>query len=329
MKQFMDAGPEFPKANVSGYHTCVPTPASDASNASNMPFIRSFHGEPFFRSLRASCGDGLMSIVETLSPVRAEPNPAFPTSTAEANLTLQRLAQQPITLPRPILLLNGYRGPDFQVLVLKEQIRRHTDAAGGDWLAVSYLTASDLPAMVRKVMRCVQQRWPDLQTVPGEAARRSLPLDVVAISMGGIVAKLAAVGLESVGLGGPGLARLNIARLFTLATPHQGAKLADKIAPDPAAAAVKFGSPLLARLHTAWMTDERLCTTEQVCYTRLDDQWVGATRAAPPGQQPIWLEGCGAASHGTVSRDPRILADLALRLRGEPPLSQASLPPRD
>ena len=305
-------------------------------SASNhfLPQIRPFSDEPIVRSLLAICGDGLMSIVEALSPVRPQPNPAFPTTTPEAIQTLRRLASAPVTLHRPVLLLNGYHGPDFQVLVLKEQLRRHTTGPSGDWLAISYFAASDLPTMVRKVMGCVHKRWPELQTSPGETSPRTVPLDVVAISIGGIVAKLAAVGLNSVGLrpvgfGGPELPRLNIARLFTLATPHQGARLADKIAPDPAASAVKFGSPFLANLHTAWTADEHLRAVEQVCYTRLDDQWVGATRAAPLGQLPIWLEGCGPASHATVSRDPRILADLALRLRGEAPLAKASAPPRD
>ena len=275
-----------------------------------------------------------MSIVETLSAVRPEPNLAFPTSTAEAIQILLRLARQPVVLPRPVLLLNGYRGPDFQVLLLKEHLRQHTNPANSDWLAVSYLTASDLPDMVRRVMRSVHQRWPELQTHHNETAGQTIPLDVVAISMGGIVAKLAAVGLAAVGpapLGprGPDLPRLNISRLFTLATPHQGSRLADMIAPDDAAAAVKSGSPILARLHAIWMADERLRTIEQVCYTRLDDRWVGASRAAPPGQLPIWLEGCGPASHGTVTRDPRILADLILRLRGESPLAHATAPPRD
>lgn len=148
--------------------------------------------------------------------------------------------------------------------------------------------------------------------------------------MGGLVARLAALAPEArEPFGIPTeLPRLNIARLFTLATPHRGASLAGIVALDAAARDMKPGSPFLRDLDAA-EPDPRLY--EMVCYARLRDAWVGATNTAPPGTNPIWVPTPARnLAHLTVSRDRRILLDIARRLRGEPPLAlEPSPPPRN
>ena len=65
--------------------------------------------------------------------------------------------------------------------------------------------------------------------------------------------------------------RLKIVRLFTLGTPHGGAKLAEVARPDAAARDMRAGSAFLTAL------DRSLAgaSYELVCYTRLRDTWVG------------------------------------------------------
>ncbi|MEM7622789.1 MAG: hypothetical protein AAF235_06250, partial [Planctomycetota bacterium] len=140
-------------------------------------------------------------------------------------------------------------------------------------------------------------------------------VDLVGISMGGLVAR----ALASEAFGSP---PLNATRVFTLASPHGGAKLADKIALDPAAMAMREGSEMLARLDGAWHDRGY----DLVPYAVLNDTLVGATRTAPPGMDPVWTPGTHVLSHFTVSETPGIIGDIARRLRNEPPLAGPASP---
>ena len=58
-------------------------------------------------------------------------------------------------------------------------------------------------------------------------------------------------------------------------------------------------------------------------YTRLHDPIVGADLAAPKGQTAWWLDNPPfQPAHAGLMIDPRILADVARRLRGEHPFAQ-------
>ena len=148
-------------------------------------------------------------------------------------------------------------------------------------------------------------------------------VDLVAHSMGGLVARAAAMG----GVFGQsrGTKRLRIARLFTLATPHLGAKLARRIAPDRTARDMKPGSSFLHTLDDALMD----APYELICYARLRDSWVGATRTAPEGHGVRWVNGTRAVGHLTITQDRRIIMDIAKRLRGESGLLREGLAPQD
>src|SRR5262249_49610350 len=135
----------------------------------------------------------------------------------------------------------------------------------------------------------------------------------------GLIARAAAAA-------GNGHRAVRIARLFTLATPHRGAKITRWLRPDPLTAAMRPGSAFLSRLDEALTNAEY----ELVCYTRLGDSWVGATRSAPHGRDPFWTPGPPLLSHQTITLDRLIRTDIARRLRGEEPLAlRASTPPRD
>lgn len=238
---------------------------------------------------------------------RGPANPAFPLTYPQADQALARMADAPIALTRPVVVLAGYRAWRFMPRSVVRPLARATRA---EFLPISYALSTDIHAIARRVVERVRHRWPS----PDPA--RSIDVDVVAVSMGGLVARVAAA------IPPPGR-RLNIARLFTLATPHQGAKLALRLAPDSAARAMRPGSDFLAALDR----DLASATYTLTCYARLRDTWVGATRTAPPGRRPIWTTGPALLSHLTITQDRRIIADIARRLRGEPPLAEANTQP--
>jgi pimeloyl-ACP methyl ester carboxylesterase len=245
-------------------------------------------------------------------------NPDYPASDEEVAADLARMRSDPRPLERPLVVLGGYRAPPWSAGGAAERLRRAIHP-NPDMLVISYPLGHDIPRIAADVVRRVEARW------PGDDPHRTREIDVVGISMGGLVARAAAHTelLDEVLSAGK---RLRIARLFTMATPHRGATLARRIAPDPAARSMKPGSEFLARLNATCHEPGY----ELVCYARLRDGWVGASNTAPPGQEPIWCGGNRLLSHFTVTGEDRMIADIARRLRGEPPLAgTGSRPPRD
>jgi pimeloyl-ACP methyl ester carboxylesterase len=243
-------------------------------------------------------------------------NPDFAISDRTTQAEWDRMKAQPKGLDRPLLVLDGWRQPDFSSWALAQTLRTLTGADKSAVLSASYLTRADLNVIADDVIGRVEKKWPSAD--PGWTTE----VDVVGFSMGGIVARTAAMQREASRAG----KRLRIHRLYTLATPHRGAKLAMRIALDQAARDMRPGTDFLKRL------DEALpdCGYELVCYAHTNDIIVGARNTAPPGREPIWTQGTLFFSHMTTRLDRRILADLALRLRDEPPLAlKASEPPCD
>lgn len=213
-----------------------------------------------------------------------------------------------------MVVLGGWRTWDVSTRGLASRIRRLVGTDRTRVLSVSFLLKSDLESMARKVIRRVEQRW------PSDDPEQTIEVDVVGLSMGGLVARLAAAEPD------PRTGkRLRIARLFTIGTPHRGAKLADHIAIDRAARQMRAGSALLRRLDSPSTESDYAL----VAYARTNDRWVGATRSSPPGQDPIWTPGPRFMSHQTISLDKWIITDIARRIRGEAPLGHPSAPPSD
>jgi len=267
-----------------------------------------------------------------ISTVRAL-NPDFAIDAQAALADQARMvAAGPGRIERPLVVLAGYRSPRIPAARLATKLTRLVGYAARDVLVVWYTGAGDMPTAVAKVIESVAA-WR-----PGALGEGENPgaeqVDVVAISMGGLIARAAAAGPSVLAGCGRidegrgairhvGDRRLSIARLMTLSSPHRGALLADMTAIDPAAEAMVAGSGFLRALDVAL---ER-ARYELVCYSRIRDGWVGATRAAPPGRSVLWRAGLVWGSHFTVSEDPGIVADVARRLRGEEPLAKAGGPP--
>jgi hypothetical protein len=245
-------------------------------------------------------------------------NPDFRITPEQLALDLERMRATPVVPQRPVLVLAGYHAWRLTVAHTASKIHGLVGGPAENFHAIAYPFSSNIDAMARRVVAGVERIWPN----SGSGERhRTTEIDVVGISMGGIVARVAAnLHLEN------GQKRLRIARLFTLATPHRGAILAERLRPDRAARDLHPDSPFLERLNATLPTAKYDLT----CYARLNDTWVGSTRAAPPGREPIWVSGIRFLSHITISTDGRILADIARRLRAEPPLAlRGSTPPCD
>lgn len=240
-------------------------------------------------------------------------NPLFPVTRSEAQADLRRMASIPVRLERPVVVLGGWRSPPPLAMLLAQRLREVTSGREQDFLSISYPLQTDLEQIARRVVEQVQKTW------PSDDPSATVEVDVVGVSMGGLVARLAAMPSSE-------RRQLRIRRLFTLATPHRGARLAGRIAPDGAARDMRPGSDFLERIDDALPRSEY----DLLCYAHLNDQMVGATNASPTGIDPIWVSGTLAFSHYTTTTDRRIRADLARRLRGEKPLALGtSRPPRD
>ncbi|MBX3363500.1 MAG: hypothetical protein KF866_01935 [Phycisphaeraceae bacterium] len=254
-----------------------------------------------------------MTAIPGLFPRRTS-NPLFQISPEKLAHEISRLRSDPQPLRRPVVVLAGWRSPMLVSLALSERLSRLTSGNPSDFLALAYPWKGCIEAVVRHVALEIASRF------PGSSTDETSEIDIVAHSMGGLVARAASAGMVAPA------PRVRIARLFTLGTPHRGAKLARAIAPDAASRAMKPGSAWLASLD-AHHTE---ATYELVCYAHLNDRWVGARNTAPPGRDPIWTAGTMAFSHFSVTEDRQILVDIARRLRGEPPLAEGpSPPPRD
>ncbi len=240
----------------------------------------------------------------------------------------------PVPLARPVLLLNGYRGFSGLALSVRDLLATLTSTDRNDFIVVSYATLGDIESITRRVMSLVRDRLgidPDSKVSPA--------MDVLGISMGGVLARWCAMDadtrvfakqhvpeLRSSRKSSP--LHIDVARAFTFGSPHRGAILADRIAPDSAARCMRSNSPWLLAMDAY----QRQNPIDLTCYTLLKDRWVGATRTAPPGMHPVWMRGPSIMAHFSAPRWEPFVLDVARRLRGERPLLRedaASQPPHD
>jgi hypothetical protein len=237
-------------------------------------------------------------------------NPDFDASPEELARDLDRMARSPRPLERPVVVLAGWRSPACTPGSLARRLRELTSGNRSDFLVLAYPLTGDFERIVTHVRARVAARF------PGEVGGRPAPVDVVAISMGGLVARAAAIDRFA---SGP---TLGMARLFTLSTPHRGASLARRIRPDSSARVMQPGSGTLATLDEALPSR----TYELICYGQPRDWWIGDDTQAPAGMPLLWADVrtplFAPVSHFTVNRNELIIADIARRLRGEAPIAR-------
>lgn len=242
-------------------------------------------------------------------------NPAITMERDELDAEWERLTANPVGLERPVVVFGGWHALPSMADRALSRLCDATSQDEDDFLNVSFPLTISIGAAADHAVRRVDRRW------PSDSDTETVEVDVVAVSMGGLVAREAA--LREPIRGGP-RKRLKIRRLYTLATPHRGAGLARYIYIDPASRDMRPGSKYLQEL------DTREIGYEIVPYAHLNDTWVGATRAAPPGRHALWTRGTLLISHFTVTINRLVLADIARRLRGEEPIMvEGAAPPCD
>lgn len=241
------------------------------------------------------------------------PSPALPASTAEVRAEIARMKDNPVELPRPVVVIDGWIPVGGRAI--KAEIARLTGEEPTHFELVSYAPGKSLEHIAEIVVRETEEHW------PSDDAVWTTEVDVIGFSTGGVVARLAALPAQ-VDDGEP-RKRLNIANLYSISAPHAGTVgISLSLAPDKAAKQMRPGSATLA-----WL-DQMQPTVDytMICYGQLNDQVVSAPHTAPEGTLPIWSYGRVLASHSQSARNRRILADIALRLREEPPIGVENVP---
>jgi hypothetical protein len=237
-------------------------------------------------------------------------NPSFDVTVDRARNILRHCENHKVSLDRPLVIVGGYLDPGFGPAGLASIFRQ----VSGDTriISVSLAGPQTFDDCRSRIVHAVESAFPSVD--PNSTTR----VDVIGFSMGGVAARYAA---QRDPASPTHLRRLNIVRLFTISSPHRGAKLADiRLVVSRLQLDMRPGSAFIRGLDTRADPGERMYSV--YAYVRLNDQAVGAANAAPPGQTPWWIGDLPYSSnHSMAYRDPRIVADIALRLRDAQPLT--------
>ena len=246
-------------------------------------------------------------------PKRA-PNPSFAVTRGEASKDLERMRAAPVAAARPVVFLAGIGDPAVSSGALRKAIQPTLapPTALPDGMApvaeVHFFGETNFENARQTALR-------ELAEAFGVEPAHLPEVDVVAFSMGGLVARDLAIP-DKAGR------RLPIRRLYTVSSPHEGARLAGVLVGIPIGADMQPASAFIERLSNAPRT------YEIVCYARLDDVTVGEEFAAPAGEPVWWLPtASGEWGHMSGFKDPRFQADIARRLRGEEPFTRLPAAP--
>lgn len=253
-------------------------------------------------------------------------NPSFSISSDDARQLLRNEAAHPRPLPRPLVIVGGFRDPGIAPPVLKNQVHAWT---GDDRIVpVSLSFCFSFDDCRKRITDAVQAAYPS--DVPDE----TIEVDVIGVSMGGLAARHAAIREPpDASPSNHPIRRLQIARLFTIGSPLRGAALAAEVpfTLHPLQVAMRPGSTLLRSIESAPLRASDLY--QIYSYVRLNDPYMLETETAITGQTPWWLVAPAMSPpHEMAFQDPRILADILRRLHGDEPLATdppAPLPPRE
>lgn len=223
----------------------------------------------------------------------------------------EQLRASRVGLARPLAVIGGWRSPPIMSNALARRLSELTTGNRDDIFAMSYALSGSIQGAASKLRA---------RLIPWLEVRGTRELDIVAISMGGLVARHLAMS----GAWGARSDRFRIRRLFTIATPHQGASLTRWFKLDLAAIAMTPGSSML-RAMDACLANAGDHADELTCYVQRKDWYIGTWNAAPQGRELRWVHPpnfVGACmSHFTAHQHKSIITDIALRLRGEAPLA--------
>ena len=258
----------------------------------------------------------LIFLISTWMPLllgacAAQPvNPSFPVTVNEANHAVEEMRAHPRELPRPLVIIGGFMDPSVSTPLYKRWFGDVT--RNSKIIPVSVCFCGSFAECREKVIEAVDA------ACPTKDPERTVEVDVVGASLGGLVARYAAA--PSTDPKHP--RRLGVVRLFSISSPHSGSMLAKVIGFTDYLRDMQPGSPFLRSLART----DPAAKYDLYPYVFLHDEIVGSHYAAPPGMNPFWLAGPFLLpAHAGAMADPRILADIARRLRGEEPFTR--MPP--
>lgn len=286
-------------------------------------------------------------------------NPSFPLTVSRAHDELEQMRELPVRPARPVVVIGGLFDAGIVADDLGDRIKKHTSPSA-EILVVSPFGTTSVDSCRRKVLTRIEERFPS-----GDP-NQTVEVDVVGFSLGGVVARFAALeaeerarAVEDQGAAAQAdarsMKRLNAVRVFCISVPNAGSAAAEpptldqrvvEIRPDSSVLkavnnrrAADRGRARAIRPHTQMASSfaavakqtagsgesraginagTALVLPELICYTRLEDRIVNPVCAAPPGEVPFWVSNLPfELAHAYAYRDPRILADICRRLRGE------------
>jgi pimeloyl-ACP methyl ester carboxylesterase len=249
---------------------------------------------------------GLWPLVLLAGCVGGPTNPSFAVSPNQAKRILLEAARHPKPLQRPLVIVGGFMDPGFASSLLGEDFQKYTHDNRIIRIALGDCTSFE--QCRRRIIKAVDRSFP---TTDPSATRE---VDVIGYSMGGLAARYAA---EEAHTG----RRLRIARLFTISSPLRGAILAAELPLlHPLQKPMRPGSAFLRALNADPQT---LADAYPIySYVCLNDESVGPANAAALEMTPWWVSASPFFTpHDWALLDPRIRADIARRLRDEPPLA--------
>lgn len=230
-------------------------------------------------------------------------NPSFPLSVAEANADLERMRAEPLPVERPIVVLGGYADPGFATSHIRNRFRDRL--LNATIVTVTFGDQRSMDEARRHLLETMQLK------LPSDDPQATVEVDVVASSMGGLIARHAAMPRD-------GERTLRAARIFTISTPHLGSTMAASLGWTPLMRELQPGSDVLTMLNDPFVQR----SYELIPYARTNDELVGEQNTAPPGEIPWWTPAAPFLNgHLSAFDDPRINADILKRLRGEPPFT--------
>ncbi|MGP1347918.1 MAG: alpha/beta hydrolase [Phycisphaerales bacterium] len=212
----------------------------------------------------------------------------------------------------------GFMDPGFGVSSLTTRLRRLV-VDPEMIIEVPFFTTPSFELARERIVSKVEDAF------PSDDPWNTVEVDVIGISMGGLVARFAAIPMAPVTIGsdvseesaggGASVKRLRIRTLYTLGTPHHGASRAmSTLAFDGRIEDMRAGSGFLESLNECWCERDY----ELVAYTRLGDDIVGCANALDPDGCGWWLDPPMLSfSHLQMQSDPRIVCDILRRIRGQ------------
>lgn len=232
-------------------------------------------------------------------------NPSFALTVEQAEKELAAMQADPKPFVRPVLVAAGFLDPGPAVAWTASDLRRVTTTPEMV-IEVPFLTTRTFDACRTRVIEKLEARFPSTD------AAETVEVDAVGISMGGIVLRHSATPCDAA-------RRLQLRRLFTIGSPHHGANWAHLGKFDARARDMAPGSRFLQSLNDGTQRLAESMRYEVIAYVRLGDTLVGEENARWLDGHVWWVENRALQlPHAQAFNDPRILADIARRLRGEP-----------